>query len=58
MESPIIWKQVSYGHGRDVYIGGINEFWEYVYDYYNISSFMTEEDLVKLVKDYAQYNRY
>lgn len=47
--SPVIWKKLSKTDTKKHLIGQLSEFWEYCYDYYGVESFLTTEDVQKLV---------
>nr|XP_022911815.1 putative malate dehydrogenase 1B [Onthophagus taurus] len=49
--SPLIWKEVARRGGKAFLIGGISEFWEYVYDYYGLEAVLPKDDLDALIQD-------
>lgn len=49
--SPIIYRQLIYRGGPPHLIGGISEFWQYCYDYYNIESLLSQSEIMQLVED-------
>ncbi|EFA05309.2 putative malate dehydrogenase 1B [Tribolium castaneum] len=50
-KSPVIWKEISRMGGKKYLIGGLGEFWEYLYDYYGFQSRMSKDDLKKIMAD-------
>ncbi|XP_047348300.1 putative malate dehydrogenase 1B [Vespa velutina] len=52
-KSPLIWKKVGLSKNNVTYIGGVNQFWEFLHLHYNISDYITEDDLKKLQLDYS-----
>ncbi|KAF5305482.1 hypothetical protein FQA39_LY01573 [Lamprigera yunnana] len=52
---PLIWKELSRTGGLPHYVGGLSEFWEYCYEYYDLQSVISPENLEKLHEDHLQY---
>lgn len=51
IESPLIWKEISMWGGKKYLIGGLSEFWEYVYCYYGLESAIPKDEILKLAED-------
>ncbi|CAH1175693.1 unnamed protein product [Phaedon cochleariae] len=54
-ESPLIWKEINIWGGKKHLIGGLSEFWEYVYCYYGLESICPKTDLEKLAADNLKF---
>ncbi|KAF7402822.1 hypothetical protein HZH66_005089 [Vespula vulgaris] len=52
-KSPLIWKKVGLSENNVTYIGGVNQFWEFLHLHYNISDYITKDELEKLQLDYS-----
>lgn len=50
-KSPLIWKEIHHWGGKKYLIGGLGEFWEYVYCYYGLESKIPKSELQKLTAD-------
>lgn len=51
IDSPIIWKEISMRGGKKYLLGGLSEFWEYIYCYYGLESSIPRNDVVKMAAD-------
>lgn len=49
--SPVIWKEIHHWGGKRYLIGGLGEFWEYIYCYYGLESIIPKTELRKLAAD-------
>ncbi|XP_074025692.1 putative malate dehydrogenase 1B isoform X2 [Leptinotarsa decemlineata] len=54
-KSPVIWKEINMWGGKKYLIGGISEFWEYVYCYYGLESLISKEETAKLAADNLKF---
>lgn len=54
-DSPIIWKEISMRGGKKYLLGGLSEFWEYIYCYYGLESSIPRKDVVKLAADNVNF---
>ncbi|VEN59347.1 unnamed protein product [Callosobruchus maculatus] len=52
---PIVWKEINMWGGKKYLIGGLSEFWEYVYCYYGLESIIPRADLQKLASDNLKF---
>lgn len=50
-ESPVIWKELTMWGGKKYLLGGLSEFWEYVYCYYGLKSSIPRNEISKLAED-------
>ncbi|KOC60861.1 Putative malate dehydrogenase 1B, partial [Habropoda laboriosa] len=50
-KSPLIWREIGLTGTYINYIGGSFQFWKLLHDYYNISSYLSKEDLDALQAD-------
>lgn len=53
-DPPLIWKELNQLGGKPHYVGGLSEFWEYIYDYYNLQSLLSKHELRKLTAESMQ----
>lgn len=54
-ESPLIWKEINMWGGKKYLIGGLSEFWEYVYCYYGLESTLPKVEILKLAEDNSRF---
>ncbi|KAI4497521.1 hypothetical protein M0802_007291 [Mischocyttarus mexicanus] len=52
-KSPLIWRKVGLSKNNVTYIGSITQFWEFLQMRYNISTYITQDDLKRLQLDYS-----
>ncbi|XP_076753619.1 putative malate dehydrogenase 1B [Xylocopa sonorina] len=50
-KSPLIWREIGLSRTHINYIGGSYQFWELLHNFYNITSFLSEDDLDALQAD-------
>ncbi|CAK9797436.1 Putative malate dehydrogenase 1B [Anthophora plagiata] len=50
-KSPLIWREIGLTRTHTSYIGGSFQFWKLLHDYYNITSYLNDEDLDALRED-------
>ncbi|KAJ8921872.1 hypothetical protein NQ315_008505, partial [Exocentrus adspersus] len=55
VKSPIIWKEIHQWGGKKYLIGGLSEFWEYVYCYYGLESRIPKSELLKLAAENLKF---
>ncbi|CAH0559110.1 unnamed protein product [Brassicogethes aeneus] len=48
--SPVIWEEIIPG-GKKYKIGELGDFWEYVYNYYGLVSFLSTEELQSIIDE-------
>ncbi|KAG5877555.1 hypothetical protein JTB14_023328 [Gonioctena quinquepunctata] len=54
-KSPLIWKEIYAWGGKKYLIGGLSEFWEYIYCYYGLESVIPKGDMAKLASDNLKF---
>ncbi|KAJ9591535.1 hypothetical protein L9F63_001889, partial [Diploptera punctata] len=53
-KSPIVWKELSMRGGRAVLLGGASGFWEYLKEYYDVTSYFSKEEKSMFLLDKIQ----
>lgn len=54
-ESPLIWKEIAMWGGKKYLLGGLSEFWEYVYCYYGLESLLPRNEVLKIAQDNLKF---
>ncbi|XP_044743902.1 putative malate dehydrogenase 1B [Chrysoperla carnea] len=52
--SPVIYRELTMLGGKEYYIGGIDQFWEYICDYYGLEFILSKTKLAALQQDNVQ----
>ncbi|XP_050587717.1 putative malate dehydrogenase 1B [Bombus affinis] len=50
-KSPLIWREIGLSRSHVTYIGGSSQFWELLHNYYDISLYLSKEELDALQTD-------
>ncbi|XP_026672773.1 putative malate dehydrogenase 1B [Ceratina calcarata] len=55
-KSPLVWKEIGITRTRIDYVGGAYQFWKLLKNYYDVTSYLSEEDLEDLHEDLLHVN--